>query len=94
MQKKFANKKKVSIFVVEIREHSSAGLEHLPYKQGVIGSNPIVPTRLSRDWQPFFVIDLFKLLLLELIFVRMLFFNYICLIIALCDENNKIIFII
>ena len=26
------------------REHSSAGSEHLPYKQGVIGSNPIVPT--------------------------------------------------
>ena len=26
------------------REHSSAGLEHLPYKQGVIGSNPITPT--------------------------------------------------
>ena len=26
------------------REHSAAGLEHLPYKQGVIGSNPIAPT--------------------------------------------------
>ena len=28
-----------------IREHSSVGLEHLPYKQRVIGSTPITPTR-------------------------------------------------
>ena len=27
-----------------IWEHSSAGLEHLPYKQGVTGSNPVAPT--------------------------------------------------
>ena len=27
------------------REHSSAGLEHLPYKQGVTGSNPVAPTK-------------------------------------------------
>ena len=27
-----------------IREHSSAGLEHLPYKQRVRGSNPCAPT--------------------------------------------------
>ena len=26
------------------REFSSAGSEHLPYKQGVIGSSPIIPT--------------------------------------------------
>ena len=31
----------------KIRAYSSAGLEHLPYKQGVIGSNPIGPTRES-----------------------------------------------
>ena len=24
---------------------SSVGLEHLPYKQGVTGSNPVVPTK-------------------------------------------------
>ena len=29
------------------RAYSSAGLEHLPYKQGVIGSNPIGPTTLD-----------------------------------------------
>ena len=29
------------------REHSSAGLEHLPYKQGVTGSNPVAPTTLK-----------------------------------------------
>ena len=28
-----------------IREYSSVGLEHLPYKQRVIGSNPITPTK-------------------------------------------------
>ena len=26
-------------------EHSSAGSEHLPYKQGVTGSNPVAPTK-------------------------------------------------
>ena len=31
-----------------IREHSSVGLEHLPYKQRVIGSTPIAPTRIKR----------------------------------------------
>jgi hypothetical protein len=30
------------------REHSSAGSEHLPYKQRVGGSNPSAPT----DYQP------------------------------------------
>ena len=28
-------------------EHSSAGSEHLPYKQGVTGSNPVAPTTKS-----------------------------------------------
>jgi hypothetical protein len=27
-----------------LRAHSSAGSEHLPYKQGVRGSNPCAPT--------------------------------------------------
>ena len=31
----------------EKRAHSSAGLEHLSYKQRVIGSNPIGPTLSS-----------------------------------------------
>jgi hypothetical protein len=30
------------------REHSSAGSEHLPYKQGVTGSNPVAPTSPSK----------------------------------------------
>ncbi len=38
---------------MEFRELSSAGSEHLPYKQRVTGSNPVVPTPikkgLSRD---------------------------------------------
>ena len=29
-------------------EHSSAGSEHLPYKQRVTGSNPVAPTREKR----------------------------------------------
>ena len=28
-------------------EFSSAGSEHLPYKQGVNGSNPLIPTSLT-----------------------------------------------
>jgi hypothetical protein len=28
----------------KIREFSSAGSEHLPYKQRVTGSNPVTPT--------------------------------------------------
>ena len=31
-----------------LREYSSVGSEHLPYKQRVIGSNPITPTKASR----------------------------------------------
>ena len=30
------------------REYSSVGSEHLPYKQRVIGSNPITPTKTSK----------------------------------------------
>ena len=29
------------------REHSSAGSEHLPYKQRVRGSNPFAPTKMK-----------------------------------------------
>jgi hypothetical protein len=29
------------------REHSSAGSEHLPYKQRVTGSNPVAPTNAN-----------------------------------------------
>ena len=29
-----------------VRVFSSVGLEHLPYKQGVVGSNPTRPTLL------------------------------------------------
>ena len=36
------------------RELSSAGLEHLPYKQRVGGSNPSAPTKSSRDTALFF----------------------------------------
>ncbi len=37
------------------RELSSAGSEHLPYKQGVTGSNPVVPTQKNRS--PFTQVD-------------------------------------
>ena len=42
---KFASLKNVRIFAVLFREHSSVGLEHLPYKQRVGGSTPSAPTR-------------------------------------------------
>ena len=44
---KFADSKIRRIFAVLFREHSSVGLEHLPYKQRVGGSTPSAPT--SRD---------------------------------------------
>ena len=31
------------------REHSSAGSEHLPYKQRVRGSNPFAPTLIQKS---------------------------------------------
>ena len=47
--KKIGGSKKTAIFATLFREKkigafSSAGSEHLPYKQGVDGSNPSTPT--------------------------------------------------
>jgi hypothetical protein len=39
------------IFAVLKREHSSAGSEHLPYKQRVRGSNPCAPTQYRQGFQ-------------------------------------------
>ena len=39
------------IFAVLKREHSSAGSEHLPYKQRVRGSNPCAPTQYQKGFQ-------------------------------------------
>ena len=41
-----------------IRALSSVGLEHLPYKQGVAGSNPAGPTifKASQKCEAFFVL--------------------------------------
>ena len=50
MLKKFGKFEILAIFAARFkgtfikRELSSAGSEHLPYKQGVAGSNPAVPT--------------------------------------------------
>ena len=41
----FVDIKKAIIFALPIWEISSAGSEHLPYKQGVTGSNPVSPTK-------------------------------------------------
>ena len=38
------------------RELSSAGSEHLPYKQGVTSSNLVVPTKDTRTTRVFFFI--------------------------------------
>ncbi len=42
------------IFAVLFREHSSVGLEHLPYKQRVGGSTPSAPTKALEIFQGFF----------------------------------------
>ena len=49
-----------SPFTRTLWELSSAGLEHLPYKQRVTGSNPVAPTTKSRVLKgqllkPFFI---------------------------------------
>ena len=38
------------------REHSSAGSEHLPYKQRVRGSNPFAPTEDEDDFESSFFV--------------------------------------
>ena len=48
MQIKFAGLKFIRIFAVLFREHSSVGLEHLPYKQRVGGSTPSAPTKILK----------------------------------------------
>ena len=58
MKKKLAMSKKSCNFAPENereiesffnpREYSSVGSEHLPYKQRVIGSNPITPTKTNK----------------------------------------------
>ena len=43
-----------------LRALSSVGSEHLPYKQGVTGSNPVGPTKPHRDVRLSFFIDIPK----------------------------------
>jgi hypothetical protein len=47
----FAERKMYSIFALAFRGISSAGSEHLPYKQRVGGSNPSSPTYKKPDTQ-------------------------------------------
>ena len=51
---KFAQLKKNDYFcnrLRKVRAFSSAGLEHLPYKQRVGGSNPSTPTNVKGGYQ-------------------------------------------
>ncbi len=53
---KFSNKIIFTLLFEIFRELSSAGSEHLPYKQGVRGSNPLVPTSFKpRNFGAFFI---------------------------------------
>ena len=45
-----AKLKSLNVFQCEKRAFSSAGSEHLPYKQRVGGSNPSTPTKLNIDF--------------------------------------------
>ncbi len=47
------------VFRKKKRGVSSAGSEHLPYKQGVTGSNPVRPTKGQLQSCPFFMSILF-----------------------------------
>ncbi len=46
---------------MEFRELSSAGSEHLPYKQRVTGSNPVVPTNKDKGCRLLQFVTLFDL---------------------------------
>ena len=54
---KFADMKNVRIFAVLFREHSSVGLEHLPYKQRVGGSTPSAPTKIAASYEAAFFVQ-------------------------------------
>jgi hypothetical protein len=43
----------IVLIVFTIREFSSVGLEHLPYKQRVTGSTPVTPTKASQKCEAF-----------------------------------------
>jgi hypothetical protein len=46
------------------REFSSAGSEHLPYKQRVTGSNPVTPTKPYRNVRLFLFTTFFTYILI------------------------------
>jgi len=54
---------------IDERELSSAGSEHLPYKQGVTGSNPVAPTHKAILSDGFFCSHLLAISNI---------FNYLC----------------
>src|SRR5450631_4623088 len=64
----FCRKFLAPIFAVLKREHSSAGSEHLPYKQRVRGSNPCAPTKIKKGFQAFEALFYYTRLIYNLIY--------------------------
>ena len=63
MVQKFGGYKKTPYLCTrlqEVRAFSSAGLEHLPYKQRVGGSNPSTPTQEFRNNRDSFLLNIKK----------------------------------
>ena len=56
IENKFADPNIIPIFAILFREHSSVGLEHLPYKQRVGGSTPSAPTKALDSSKAFFFV--------------------------------------
>ena len=63
----------MDVILLSFRAHSSVGLEHLPYKQGVGGSNPSAPTLVAfcEEFQAYIQIKMSKYL--EIGYFRHLF---------------------
>ena len=81
---KFASLKNVRIFAILFREHSSVGLEHLPYKQRVGGSTPSAPTRsLAVLLRGFFVSNLAFVVSLQVVSISQQTF-----VVSLCKSIN------
>ena len=57
MDSSFVEVERSAVPSLSEREFSSAGLEHLPYKQRVGGSNPSTPTKSRRLLVVFFFVS-------------------------------------
>ena len=74
----------------EGRELSSAGSEHLPYKQRVGGSNPSTPTQNLEEIRGFFCVKKFKKSLT--FYLKNFLKTQISMFLDFCSWENRVLF--